>query len=165
MTSKPWVDFADAEAGLAAALVTLEKKWTGKLVASGSKVSAPDASTLLGLDFQAKQYESRRLALIDPAQYAAKRATAFDDMKTAVNGKYTNAVREYTASGLPPEVAKKFALQAAANESSLQQQTFELQYPSGANALELTTQAHKFQGLGGAAPQARRAPARRRARR
>ena len=72
------------------------------------------------------------------------------------------------ASGMPPEMAKKFALQAAANESAIQQQVFELSFPSGANALELSTQAAtanaRIPGFGSAQPARRRAPARRRRR-
>ena len=76
---------------------------------------------------------------------------------------YAAAAKKYTSSGLPPEMAKQFALQAARNESQIQQQLFELSFPSGANVLELNAQTKKFKGLGGAAP-ARRAPARRRRR-
>ncbi len=130
-----------------------------------------DASTLLGLDFQAKQYGNRREALLDPARYASKRATAFDEMKTTINNKYSDALRNYIGAGMPPEMGKKFALQAAANESSIQQQVFELSFPSGANILEMASAAPRLASLGGAQNTAvkrrapagkRRAPARRR---
>ena len=155
-----------AEAGLMSAITAAEKKFQGQLTSLGAaKGVSAEASTLLGLDFQAKQYDARREALVDPAAYATKRATAFDEMKKAVNIKFDNAMKEYVASGLPPETAKKFALQAAANESAIQQQIFEVSFPSGANILELGAQAHRFKGLGDVtAPPRRRAPARSRRR-
>ena len=122
-----------------------------------------DASTQLGLKFQQNQYEQRRLALISPERYADARAVAYAELTTSVNNTYKAAASKYTSSGLPPDMAKQFALQAARNESQIQQQLFELQFPSGANVLELNAQTKKFKGLGGAAP-ARRAPARRRRR-
>ena len=88
-------------------------------------------------------------------------------MKTAINKKHNDAISHYLGAGMPPEMAKKFALQAAANESSIQQQVFELNFPSGANVLELNTQVatrnSKIPGFGAAQPY-RRAPARRRRR-
>lgn len=154
------------EGGLQAAINKVEKDFNSQLAILGTSKGMPaEASTLLGLDFQAKQYEARREALVDPSNYATKRATAFDEMKKAVNDKYNSAMKEYFASGLPPETAKKFALQAAANESAIQQQIFEVSFPSGANILELGAQAHRFKGLGDVtAPPRRRAPARSRRR-
>ena len=122
-----------------------------------------DAATQLGLKFQQNQYEQRRKALISPEKYAEARAVAYAELTTSVNNTYKAAASKYTSSGLPPDMAKQFALQAARNESQIQQQLFELQFPSGANVLELNAQTKKFKGLGGAAP-ARRAPARRRRR-
>ena len=122
-----------------------------------------DAATQLGLKFQQNQYEQRRKALISPDAYARDRAAAYTELTTSVNDTYAAAAKKYTSSGLPPEMAKQFALQAARNESQIQQQLFELQFPSGANVLELNAQTKKFKGLGSAAP-ARRAPARRRRR-
>ena len=157
-----------SSADLKAAMLQLEAKFStdmSKYAATKTAVTA-DASTLLGLDFQAKQYESRREALLDPAKYAAERATAFGDMKAAINTKHTDALKHYIAAGMPPEMAKKFAMQAAANESAIQQQVFELSFPSGANVLELNTQVakrnSKIPGFGAAQPARRRAPARRR---
>ena len=167
----PFQDLAEAEAGLAHAVAALEKRFTGQITAvTAAKYVGGDASTLLGLDFQQKQYESRRVALLDPATYARNRAAAFGDMKTAVNDKFHNALKEYVASGMPPEMAKKFAMQAAANESATQQQIFEMNYPSGANLLEMASAAPRLKSLGGqqntaVGPARRRAPARRRTRR
>ena len=121
-----------------------------------------DAATQLGLKFQQNQYEQRRKALISPDAYARERAAAYTELTDSVNETYAAAAKKYTSSGLPPEMAKQFALQAARNESQIQQQLFELQFPSGANVLELNAQTKKFKGLGGAP--ARRAPARRRRR-
>ena len=121
-----------------------------------------DAATQLGLKFQQNQYEQRRKALISPDVYAGERAKAYTELTKSVNDTYNAAATKYTSSGLPPEMAKQFALQAARNESQIQQQLFELSFPSGANVLEINAQTKKFQGLGGAP--ARRAPARRRRR-
>ena len=122
--------------------------------------TAVNASTLLGLDFQAKQYESRRNALLDPANYARSRSDAFNEMKRTINTKHTDAIKNYMEAGMPPEMAKKFALQAAANESAIQQQVFELSFPSGANVLELNTQVaeqnSRIPGFASAQPARRR---------
>ena len=161
-------DVKDAEDGLMLVIQKLEKDFGGSMVKYATTALVADASTLLGLDFQAKQYESRRNALLDPANYARDRSTAFDEMKRLINNKHTDAIKHYMASGMPPEMAKKFALQAAANESAIQQQVFELSFPSGANVLELNTQVAKqnlrIPGFGAAQPARRRAPARRRRR-
>ena len=160
-------ELKDAEDGVNRSLAKLEKDFTSQLATYAASALVPDASTLLGLDFQAKQYESRREALLDPKTYATNRERAFADMKTAINTKHNDAIRHYMGAGMPPEMAKKFALQAAANESSIQQQVFELNFPSGANVLELNTQVakqnSKIPGFGAAQPK-RRAPARRRRR-
>ena len=121
-----------------------------------------DAATQLGLKFQQNQYEQRRKALISPDAYARERAAAYTELTDSVNETYAAAAKKYTSSGLPPDMAKQFALQAARNESQIQQQLFELSFPSGANVLEINAQTQKFKGLGGAP--ARRAPARRRRR-
>ena len=155
---------------LKTAMQHLEQKFSTEMTSYAATKTAvtADASTLLGLDFQAGQYESRREALLDPTTYARKRATAFGDMKIAINTKHTDALKHYIAAGMPPEMAKKFAMQAAANESAIQQQVFELSFPSGANVLELNTQVakrnSKIPGFGAAQPARRRAPARRRRR-
>jgi Tfp pilus assembly protein PilE len=157
-------DVADAEAGLSKAMAALERKYDAKMGTMAIVKSVGDASTLLGLDFQAKQYETRRKALLDPAGYATERAASYTQLTTAVNEKFNNALKEYTSSGLPPEAAKKFALQAASNESAMQQQMFELEFPSGANAIEMNASTVRLASLGGQSITAkRRAPARRRA--
>ena len=171
MSAPTQQDLRDVESGVIKSLAALEHKFSGQLTSvTAAKYVGAEASTLLGLDFQQKQYESRRSALLDPATYANSRTTAFGDMKTAVNDKFNNALKEYAASGMPPEMAKKFAMQAAANESAIQQQVFEMNYPSGANILEMKAAAPRFMSLGGeqntaVGPARRRAPARRRTRR
>ena len=145
------------------AKVLTEEEEKQQILAMMSSGLIVDASTQLGLKFQQNQYEQRRLALISPERYADARALAYAELTTSVNNTYKAAASKYTSSGLPPDMAKQFALQAARNESQIQQQLFELQFPSGANVLELNAQTKKFKGLGGAAP-ARRAPARRRRR-
>jgi hypothetical protein len=144
------------------AKATKEEEEQLQFIAAMSSGLVVDAATQLGLKFQQNQYEQRRKALISPDDYARDRATAYNELTTSVNEVYTAAATKYTSSGLPPEMAKQFALQAARNESQIQQQLFELSFPSGANILELNAQTKKFQGLGGAP--ARRAPARRRRR-
>ena len=99
-------DVADAEAGLTKAISVLERKFETQMGTMAIAKSVGDASTLLGLDFQAKQYETRRKALLDPAAYARDRADAYTLLKTAVNEKFNNALKEYTSAGLPPEAAK-----------------------------------------------------------
>ena len=157
----------DAEDRLLKTIAKLETDFTGQMTQYAATALVPDASTLLGLDFQAKQYESRREALLEPGNYARSRSTAFNAMKAAINTKHAVSIKHYLEAGMPPEMAKKFALQAAANESAIQQQVFELHYPSGANVLELNTQVakrnSKIPGFEAAQAQ-RRAPARRRRR-
>ena len=156
---------SSSSGGLGAKLkkVSQEEAETMQVVAMMSSGLIVNASTQLGLKFQQNQYEQRRKALISPDVYADDRAKAYAALTESVDEAYTAAAKKYTASGLPPDMAKQFALQAAKNESNIQQQLFELQVPSGANVLELNAQTKRFKGLGGAAPAARRAPARRRA--
>ena len=80
-----------------------------------------DAATQLGLKFQQNQYEQRRKALISPDAYARERAAAYTELTDSVNETYAAAAKKYTSSGLPPDMAKQFALQAARNESQIQQ--------------------------------------------
>ena len=73
-------------------------------------------------------------------------------------------MQKYVNTGMAPDVAKQFAMQAAANERNIQQQILEVEYPSGANAIELSrsvTVANSTNYPGGM-PAPRRAPARRR---
>jgi hypothetical protein len=101
-----------------------------------STASLQKASTELGLNFNQKQYVSRMKALTDPSQYASDRSTAYGDLVTAVDKTYAEALQKYTGAEMPLEMAKRFALQAAANEKAIQQQLFEVNFPSGANVLE-----------------------------
>ena len=59
-------ELKDAEDGLLKVIQKLEKDFTGQMVTYAATALVPDASTLLGLDFQAKQHESRPKALLDP---------------------------------------------------------------------------------------------------
>ena len=171
MSAPTQQDLRDVESGINKSLAVLEAK-LGRQVTTitAAKYVGGDASTLLGLDFQQKQYESRREALLDPAAYARHRTNAYTTMRAAVNTKFEEALKDYTASGMPPAMAKEYALRAAANESATQQQVFEMNYPSGANILEMKAAAPRFMSLGGeqntaVGPARRRAPARRRTRR
>jgi hypothetical protein len=62
------------------------------------------------------------------------------------------------------DVAKSFAMRAADNERQIQQQILEVEYPSGANAIEQSRSVAVVNSANypGGMPAPRRAPARRR---
>ena len=124
---------------------------------------AISASTQLGMDFQMNQYLRRTEALTDPKTYAAKREIAFKTMMGGVNTKFAETLNTYLGTGMPPEMAKQFALQAADNERRIREQVFEVDFPSGANVLEQgrSIAIANTKNFPGGMP-ARRAPARRR---
>ena len=132
--------------------------------ASLAGMSAQPASTQLGLKFAQKQYNSRMSALTEPGVYATNRETAHKTMVTAVDDMYEKALKEYLGLDMPLEMAKGYALQAAANERAIQQQIFESKFPSGANILEQGRRIAKanVKKYPGAMPTRRRAPTRRR---
>ena len=148
---------------MSAALLGLKAE-KQKAIAFGTVVGGADASTQLGMEFTQKQYENRVKALTEPKTYATDRAAGFKKVKDAVNDKFIKSLDTYLKTGMPPEMAKKFALQAAANEKAIQMQIFEVDFPSGANVLEqgrsiaLANTANYEGGM----PARRRAPTRRR---
>jgi len=125
------------------------------------------ASQQLGLQFQQDQYNRRLEALIDPGPYAGKRATAFNSMTASVDAVFTQAMEKYLKTKMPPDMARKFAMQAADNERQIQQQILEATFPSGANVIGMERQvatANIRNYPGGVSAQrapARRKPARR----
>ena len=121
------------------------------------------ASQQLGLQFQQEQYNKRLEALTNPGVYAGKRASAFNVMTATVDTVFTKAMEKYLATKMPPDMARKFAMQAADNERQIQQQILEANYPTGANVIGMERQvssANTRNYPGGVAP--RRAPAKRR---
>ena len=124
------------------------------------------ASQTLGITFAQNQYDQRVKALTDPGTYATERKRAYGKLAKAVDESYAAALQKYVNTGMAPDVAKQFAMQAAANERNIQQQILEVEYPSGANAIELSRSvavANSANFPGGMPPAPRRAPARRRA--
>ena len=124
------------------------------------------ASQQLGITFAQNQYEKRVQALTDPGSYAADRKRAYGKLAKAVDKSYADALEKYSATGMSVDVAKSFAMQAADNERQIQQQILEVEYPSGANAIELSRSvavANSANYPGGMPSALRRAPARRRA--
>ena len=96
------------------------------------------ASQQLGITFAQNQYDQRVKALTDPGSYAADRKRAYGKLVKAVDETYTEALAKYTGTGMSVDVAKSFAMRAADNERQIQQQILEVEYPSGANAIELS---------------------------
>ena len=121
------------------------------------------ASQQLGLQFQQDQYNKRLEALTSPGPYAAKRATAFNDMTTTVDSVFTQAMEKYLATRMPPDMARKFAMQAADNERQIQQQILEATFPSGANVIGMERQVAtaNIRNYPGGVGRASRKPARR----
>ena len=124
------------------------------------------ASQQLGITFAQNQYDQRVKALTDPGTYATERKAAYGKLAKAVDKSYADALEKYVETGMAPDVAKQFAMQAANNERQIQQQILEVEYPSGANAIELSRSvavANSANYIGGMPSAPRRAPARRRA--
>ena len=122
------------------------------------------ASQTLGITFAQNQYDQRVKALTDPGTYAADRKRAYGKLAKAVDKSYADALEKYSATGMAIDVAKSFAMQAADNERQIQQQILEVEYPSGANAIELSRSVAVANSTNypGGMPAPRRAPARRR---
>ena len=124
------------------------------------------ASQQLGITFAQNQYDKRVVALTDPGAYATERKRAYGRLAKAVDKSYAEALEKYAETGMAPDVAKSFAMRAADNERQIQQQILEVEYPSGANAIELSRSvavANSANYPGGMPSAPRRAPARRRA--
>ena len=87
----------------------------------------------LGLDLEQKQYQTRLDALSNPVAYARKRQTAFDEMVGHIRTSYQDAFTGFLKAGMPTDMAKNTALQAANNEKLVCRQVIESQFPTGAN--------------------------------
>ena len=120
------------------------------------------ASQQLGIVFAQNQYAKRVQALTDPGEYARERKAAYANLVKSVDDTYTEALAKYTGTGMSPDVAKQFAMQAAANERNIQQQILEVEYPSGANAIELSRSVAVANSTNYPGGMPARAPARRR---
>ena len=104
------------------------------------KMSAASAGTTdplaeLGITLEENQYVSRLLALTKPDVYAAKRETAFTNMKKVVTDSYNTAFSEFIKAGYPSDQAKGSALTAAEQTRRVQRLIIEQQFPSSANAI------------------------------
>ena len=153
---------ADA-AGLVVAFTALADNYEVKAGAEFFRLG--DIERELGIELQQKQYETRLLALTKPGDYATARKAMVDQMTEEIGLVYQQAFAEYSASGLPFEVAKQYALKSAAAKRDEKMQLIELNFPSGANAIGSASLAVNNRPKGllptRRAP-ARRAPARRR---
>ena len=122
------------------------------------------ASQQLGLSFKQNQYDKRLQALTKPIDYANERKAAFDKMANSVDKAFNVALAKYVDVGMPTDLARQYALQAASNEGAIQQQLMEVEFPSGANLIEenrTVSIANAANYIGGVpAPARRRAPRR-----
>ena len=125
------------------------------------------ASQQLGLSFKQNQYERRLQALTKPIDYATDRKAAFDKMRHSVDDSFNVALSKYINVGMPTNLARQYAMQAAANEGQIQQQLMEVEFPSGANVIEenRTISSANETNFGGTPTRARRraAPRKKRA--
>ena len=117
----------------------------------------------LGLSFKQNQYRKRLKAL--PADYAAERKNSYDKMVDEVDSSFNAALGKYIGVGMPADLARQYAMQAAANEGQIQQQLMEIEFPSGANLIEQDRSISKanmkeYIGAPTRAPARRRAPRR-----
>ena len=120
-----------------------------------------DLKRELGITLEDRQYASRLEALTKPEDYYRHRKGLVDQMTDEVQLTYQKSFGEYAASGLPNEVARQYAMQAARTAMAAKMQLIELRFPSGANAIGSASLSRE-NALVGALPGAR-APARRRA--
>ena len=83
-----------------------------------------------------QQYDKRLQALTKPEAYAKERKNAYEKMTEEVDNSFNAALNKYISVGMPADLARQYALQAAANEGQIQQQLMEIEFPSGANLIE-----------------------------
>ena len=122
-----------------------------------------DAARELGLDLEARQYNTRLMALTKPVDYAAARQEEFDKMVKNVKKVYKNSYTSFSNAGMPHEMAKGYALAVANTEKQVCRQIMETLCSSGANVIVRRTEGSvaRLEGMGGGAPLS--APRRRRA--
>ena len=134
---------------------------------SATAAGAIDPIRELGLDLEQQQYNTRLLALTKPEDYAKERQAAFNEMVVKIEDAYNDAYSGFINAGLPSEMAKRYALNAASNEKDVRRQVLETQFPSNANIIGEAQYVRKSPDshmLGaGHATGIRRAPARKRA--
>ena len=152
--------------GIIAALKALEGSYEVQAGADYFKTS--DIKRELGITLENNQYSARLEALTKPEDYYNRRKALIDEMTSEVQLAYQKSFGEYANSGLPDEVAKQYALQAARTAMNAKMQVIELRYPSGANAVGAAALGRDNAPAGllpGVSASKRRAPARRRTRR
>ena len=149
---------------MAQAMIEGAAEETKNAIGASQQGFGVSASQQLGITFAQNQYDQRVKALTDPGTYATERKRAYGKLAKAVDESYAAALQKYVNTGMAPDVAKQFAMQAAANERNIQQQILEVEYPSGANAIELSRSVAVANSANypGGMPAPRRAPARRR---
>ena len=149
---------------MAQAMIEGAAEETKNAIGASQQGFGVSASQQLGITFAQNQYDQRVKALTDPGTYAAERKRAYGKLAKAVDKSYADALEKYVATGMATDVAKSFAMRAADNERQIQQQILEVEYPSGANAIELSRSVAVANSTNypGGMPAPRRAPARRR---
>ena len=120
-------------AGIKGALATLEASYEVKVGAGFIKTG--DIKRELGITLEDQQYAARLMALTKPADYYAERKKLTDQMTTEVQLTFQKSFAEYANSGLPNEVSRQYAMQAAQTSMAAKMQVIELRFPSGANAI------------------------------
>ena len=119
--------------GIAGALTSLVNSYE---VTTGVEfLTTGDLKRELGISLEDKQYAARLEALTAPKDYYNKRKALTDQMTTEVQLAFQKSFAEYANSGLPNEVARQYAMQAARTSMAAKMQLIELRFPSGANAI------------------------------
>ena len=120
-------------AGIKAAFTAL--KTTYEVTTGKEFLGTGDIKRELGITLEDQQYAARLEALTKPADYYAKRKALTDQMSAEVQLAFQKSFAEYANSGLPNEVARQYAMQAARTAMTTKMQLIELRFPSGANAI------------------------------
>ena len=94
-----------------------------------------DIKRELGITLEDNQYQARLEALTKPGDYYAKRKALTDQMTMEVQVAFQKSFAEYANSGLPNDVSRQYAMQAARTAMAAKMQLIELRFPSGANAI------------------------------
>jgi hypothetical protein len=144
--------------GVTAALKTLIGTYEVKVGAEF--LNTGDIRRELGITLEDQQYAARLMALTKPGDYYTERKKLTDQMTTEVQLAFQKSFAEYANSGLPNDVSRQYAMQAARTTMAAKMQLIELRFPSGANAIGSASMSRAF------APEGllptRRAPAKKR---
>jgi hypothetical protein len=119
-----------------------------------------DLKRELGITLEDQQYQARLEALTKPKDYYNRRKLLTDQMTTEVQLAFQKSFAEYANSGLPNDVSRQYAMQAARTAMAAKMQLIELRFPSGANAIGSAASNREY-ALPGSLP-TRRAPANKR---